>query len=49
MSMENSTEQDVFGVYMTSNLNYFSSFEQYSFPATLRKEFEKKCTIHDNA
>ena len=25
----------------------FSSFEQYSFPANFRKEFEKQCATHD--
>ena len=28
-------------VYMTWNLNSSSSFEQYSFPASFMKEFEK--------
>ena len=31
----------MFEVYMALNLNYFSSFEQYSFPASFWKEFEK--------
>ena len=29
------------------NLNSFSSFEQYSFPASFWKKFEKKCATHD--
>ena len=47
MSKENFKEQNMFGVYMTRNLNSFSSFEQYSLPASFRKEFEKKCATHD--
>ena len=47
MSKEDSKEKDMFGKYMTWNLNSFSSFEQYSRPASFRKEFDKKCTTHD--
>ena len=39
MSKENSKEQNMFGVHMTWNPNSFSSFEQYSRPASFRKEF----------
>ena len=31
----------MFEVFMTYNLNYFSIFEQYLFPADFREEFEK--------
>ena len=39
-------------VYLTWNLDYFSSFEQYSFPASFQKEFWEKirhpryCLVH---
>ena len=42
----------MFEVYMTWHLNYFTSFEQYSFPASFQKEFweiirhPRYCQVH---
>ena len=38
----------MFEVYMTWNLNYFSIFEQYSFPVGFREDFEKYCATRDS-
>ena len=38
----------MFGLYMKKNLKFFSSLDQYSFPVSFRKEFEKYCVSHDS-